>query len=144
VTQLLLLIITVATLGVMTVLGRWPERAVALVLVVVLVITPWLEPYTIGTLRWAVALSSLGLFAVLLGLGMAVDRWWLLAAAGCQFVAVSTYLAAMMRPDALFWSAVTIRWVVWLELMIIALLGVWEARSQLPGLEPRNERLMDL
>jgi len=143
-TQSILLIFTVITLGVMTILGRWPERAVALAMVVMLIVTPWLEPYTIGTLRWAVALSSLGLFAVLLGLGMTVNRWWLLAAAGCQFVAVSTYLAVLMRPEALFWSAVTIRWVVWLELMIIALLGVWEARSQLPALEPRDERLVDL
>lgn len=142
--QSILLIITVITLGVMTSLGRWPERAVALALVVVLVVTPWLEPYAIGTLRWAVALSSLGLFAVLLGLGMTVDRWWLLAAAGCQFVAVSTYLAALMRPDALFWSAVTIRWTVWLELMIIALLGVWEARSQKARQASRDERLVDL
>jgi len=142
--QSILLIITVVTLGVMTVLGRWPERAVALALVIVLLVTPWLEPYAIGKLRWAVALSSLGLFAVLLGLGMAVNRWWLLAAAGCQFVAVSTYLAALMRPDALFWSAVTIRWVVWLELMLIALLGVWEARSQLPRMERRDERVLDL
>ena len=67
--------------------------------------------------------------AILTTLALIYDRWWLLLAAGAQLIAVSTHLAGLAGSDALLWSIVSTRMVVWFELMLLALFGVWEARN---------------
>lgn len=127
-TQLLLLSFTLVVILLLAVLGRAPERWVAGCFTLILIVTPCLQDFEIGNLRWAIALSSIALFAALLTLALTYDRWWLIIATGCQLMAVATYVVALLRADTLLWSGVTVRWVVWFELLIIALFGVWEAR----------------
>lgn len=105
------------------------ERIGALLFSVILLLTPLIDSYSIGGFRWAVALSSLGLFGALLWMSLKGDRWWLVFAAGCQLMAVSTHLIALLRIDSLQWTMVSIRWLSWLLMMSIALFGAWEGWS---------------
>jgi hypothetical protein len=118
-----------AALFVLAILGGWTERRAAVLLVALLLLTPLIETYAIGGFRWAVALSSLVVFVVLLWMALTRDRWWLVFAAGCQLMALSTHLVVLLRLDALQWTLVSIRWYSWAFMMGIALFGAWEGRS---------------
>ncbi len=72
---------------------------------------------------------SFAMFCLLAGLALRYDRWWLLLAAGAQLIALSTHFAGVAGSDALFWSIVSPRMVVWFELLLLAVFGVWEARA---------------
>jgi uncharacterized membrane protein YgdD (TMEM256/DUF423 family) len=109
--------------------GGRMERYGAILFAVVLLFTPLIDSYSVDGFRWAVALSSLCLFSVLLWMSLKGDRWWLVFAAGCQLMAVSTHLIALLRIDNLQWTMVSIRWVSWLFMMGIVLFGAWESWS---------------
>lgn len=124
-----LLLFTLVALTVLVIAGGRHERLAAAAFTVVMVVSPLVYGLTVENVRWMVALLSLSLFGVLLWLSLTAERWWLMAAAGCQLLAVSTYVVAFVRPEELIWSGVTVRWIVWLELMAICLFGAWEARA---------------
>ena len=122
------------TYGVMALLlwkGRMPERIALVALVVLNWGTPLVDHLFIGHFRWGVAILSVSMFCLLVGLALRYDRWWLLLAAGAQLIAVSTHL------DALLWSIVSTRMVVWFELLLLALFGVWEAQCA-PYARPKS------
>ncbi len=119
-------IFSAMALATLALCGGRVERAGAALFAAVLLLTPLFDGLTIGTFRWAVALSSLVLFAVLLWGAMTRDRWWLVFAAGCQLMALSTHLVALLRVDSLLWTMVSIRWFSWLFMMTIVLFGAWE------------------
>jgi hypothetical protein len=109
--------------------GGRPERIAALLLTAVVLLTPLIDGYAVSGFRWAVALSSLAIFGVLLWLALTRDRWWLVFAAGCQLMALSTHFIALLRVDGLQWTMVSIRWLAWLFMMAIVLFGAWEGRT---------------
>ncbi|MEN5362062.1 hypothetical protein [Brevundimonas intermedia] len=109
--------------------GRTPERIVVVALFALQWGTPFVDHLFIGHFRWGVASLSFAMFCLLVGLALRYDRWWLLLAAGAQLIAVSTHLAGIAGSDALLWSIVSTRMVVWFELLLLALFGVWEARA---------------
>lgn len=121
--------LSLMALLVLAIVGGGPERRAAALLVAVILLTPLINSYTVGHFRWAVALSSLAVFAVLLWMALTRDRWWLIFAAGCQLMALSTHLIALLRLDALEWTMVSIRWLSWVFMMAIALFGAWEGRA---------------
>ena len=126
------LLLECLTYGVMALLlwkGRTPERIFVVALFVLQWGTPLVDHLFIGHFRWGVATLSIGMFCLLVGLALRYDRWWLLLAAGAQLIAVSTHLAGIAGSDALLWSIVSTRMVVWFELLLLALFGVWEARA---------------
>ncbi len=128
------------TYGVMALLlwkGRTPERIVVLALFALQWGTPLVDHLFIGHFRWGVAGLSFAMFCLLVGLALRYDRWWLLLAAGAQLIAVSTHLAGIAGSDALLWSIVSTRMVVWFELLLLALFGVWEARAA-PYAHPKS------
>ena len=127
--SILLLAITGLSILLLALFGEREERMAAGLFIVVMIVTPYLQPLGQGTFRWAVALSSALLFGFLLWRSLKADRWWLLAAAGCQLLALSTHLLPLIRMDALIWSTVTVRWVSWMLLMLISAFGAWEAWS---------------
>lgn len=108
--------------------GGRPEREAGAGLVLAQVLSEWLDHLVIGQFRWAVAIISCCLLAQLIWLSVRHDRWWLLFAAGAQFLAFCTHLSSLIGPGALTWSLVTARITVWAEIMVLALFGVWEAR----------------
>ncbi len=109
--------------------GGKVERWGAFLFSAVLLLTPLIDGYVVNGFRWAVALSSLLLFAVLMMMALTRDRWWLVFAAGCQLLALSTHMVALLRVDSLQWTMVSIRWFAWLFMMLIALFGAWEGRA---------------
>ena len=109
--------------------GGRPERAAAAGLFVVQLVSGWVDHLIIGQFRWAVALVSLSLLVWLVRLSLRYDRWWLLFAAGAQLLALGTHAASLFGSDVLTWSIVTTRMVVWVEIMILGLIGVWEATA---------------
>lgn len=114
-----------ATTLVLAILGSGPERWASLLLTGLLVVTPMIERLA----WWCVPLSSLVVFLGLLVLALRSDRWWLLFACGCQLLALSTHVVTLVRVSDLAWSAVSIRWLCWLILMLIALAGAWEGQA---------------
>lgn len=122
-------VFSVLALSLLAFSGGRMERYGAILFAAVLLFTPLIDSYSIGGFRWAVALSSLGLFSVLLWMSLKGDRWWLVFAAGCQLMAVSTHLIALLRIDSLQWTMVSIRWLSWLFMMGIAVFGAWEGWS---------------
>lgn len=113
-------------------LGVWggrPERIAAILFAALHLATPLIEHLTIGQVRWAVAITSLVMTAGLLWLALTRDRWWLVFAAGCQLLALSTHALALLRFEGLIWAAVTIRWISWGGVLACALFGLWEARA---------------
>ncbi|RYG86429.1 hypothetical protein [Brevundimonas sp. G8] len=116
--------------------GRRPEREAAVGLFLAQLLSGWVDHLIIGQFRWAVAVISLGLLILLVRLSLRYDRWWLLFAAGAQLLAFITHISSMIGPDALTWSIVTARMTVWVEIMVLAIFGVWEARSA-PYAQPK-------
>lgn len=90
---------------------------------------PLVDNLQIGGLRWGVGLLAVGLFGALAWLSLAAERWWLVAAAGVQLLSIATYLVALLNPEVQVWASVSFRIVVWVELMLIGLFGVWECRA---------------
>lgn len=109
--------------------GRTAERVAAIAFLVAMAATPAVDHLHIGGLRWGVGALALGLFVTLTWLSLASNRWWLMAAAGIQLLSIATYLGAILHPDIQVWASVSFRIVVWVELMLVGLFGVWEARS---------------
>lgn len=122
-------IFSAVALVILAVSGGRMERYGAVLFGAVLLFTPLIDSFSVGGFRWAVALSSLSLFGVLLWMSLRGDRWWLVFAAGCQLMALSTHLIALLRIDSLQWTMVSIRWFSWLFMMGIALFGAWEGRA---------------
>lgn len=127
--SLLLEGLTYAVMALLLWKGRTPERIVVVALFALQWGTPFVDHLFIGHFRWGVASLSFAMFCLLVGLALRHDRWWLLLAAGAQLIAVSTHLAGIAGSDALLWSIVSTRMVVWFELLLLALFGVWEARA---------------
>jgi hypothetical protein len=109
--------------------GRRPERIAAVAFLVAMLATPLVDGFHINGVRWGVALLTVGLFGTLVWLSLVDQRWWLIAAAGVQLLAIATYVVALVNPEVQVWASVSFRIVVWVELMLIALFGVWECRA---------------
>jgi len=71
---------------------------------------------------------SLALTVALVALALFGRRWWLLAAAGVQVIALASWAYQFMDPHAQIWATVTFRIIVWMELMVLAMVGLFEAR----------------
>jgi hypothetical protein len=108
--------------------GRLPERIAAAAFVGAMFGTPLVDGFQVAGVRYGVAVLAALLALTLFVLSFRADRWWLLAAAGVQLLSLGTWAVAIFG-DVQVWAAVTVRMIVWLLLMIIALFGVWEARS---------------
>lgn len=134
--QLSVLGLSVLSIGLQLWKGRNPERFAALAFLTAMLVTPLVDGFQIGGLRWGVSLVSVSLFSALLWLSLKADRWWLLAAAGMQLLVIATYPVALLTPDGQIWATVTFRIVIWVELMLIGLFGVWESRAA-PYAQPR-------
>ncbi|WP_395942800.1 hypothetical protein [Brevundimonas sp.] len=138
-------VLTFTALGLLIWKGGRPERQAGAAFLFTQLASGWVDHLVIGQFRWAVALISVSLLALLVRLSLRYDRWWLLFAAGAQMLALGTHVSSLVGPDALTWSIVTTRMVVWVEIMALAILGVWEAtaapyaRSEIkPRAEPRT------
>lgn len=126
--QLLLTLFTFLTLGFLLGFGRMAERIAGVALLVAQVGTPFVDHLHIGEFRYGVAILAVGLFATLIVLALRTDRWWLIAAAGVQLLSIGLWAATILG-DLQIWGAVTVRIVIWVQLMLLALFGIWEARS---------------
>lgn len=127
--QFSILFLSVISLGLQLWKGRDAERLAAVAFLVAMVGSPLVDHLQIGGLRWGVFLLSIGLFFALVWLSLTAERWWLVAAAGVQLLSMATFLIALLKPDVQVWASVSFRIVVWTELMLIGLFGVWECRA---------------
>lgn len=121
-------LLSFAAIGLLLVFGRLAERIAGAAFLTDMLGTPLVDHLHIGELRYGVALLSLGVFATLSALSLRADRWWLIAATGVQLLSMGLWVATMFG-DLQVWGAVTVRIVIWTQLMLLALFGVWEARA---------------
>lgn len=98
------------------------ERWAAAVFAGLLILTPVIQ----HDWPWAVPLSSFLVAGLLMWWALTQDRWWLIFAAGCQLLALSTHVVALVRLEDLMWQSITVRWLSWFVMMVIALFGAWE------------------
>lgn len=127
--QLSVLGLSFVSIGALLGAGRSAERIAAVAFLVAMLATPLVDDLQVGGLRWGVGLLAVGLFGTLVWLSLTTARWWLVAAAGVQLLSIATYLGALVDPDIQVWASVSFRIVVWVELMLIGLFGVWECRA---------------
>jgi hypothetical protein len=123
-------IILLTLAGVLALLrfGGWEERAVAVMVVALLILVRLVEPFQIGTWRAGVAGLEICFLIAILWLTYARDRWWLTALAGFQLISVLTHVIPLLAYGRHFvWTAVTIRLEVWLLICITFFVGAWEA-----------------
>lgn len=128
VAQLCVLSLSALSIGLQLWQGRSAERVAGVAFLVAMLATPLVDSLQIDGLRWGVGLLAVLLFGTLVWLSLTADRWWLLAAAGVQLLSIATYVIALLNPDVQVWASVSFRIVVWVELMLIGLFGVWECR----------------
>lgn len=126
--QYAIFVLSLVALGSLITLGRTPERVVGLVFTFAMFGTPLVDGLVIGDFRYGVAILDVGVFAVVLGLGLKEDRWWLLAAAGVQLLSLAVWVATLGESLSV-WGAVTVRMITWCELMLLAIFGVLECRT---------------
>jgi hypothetical protein len=126
--QLLVTFVSFLTLGLLLWFGRSAERIAGVALLVAMVGTPFVDHLHIGEFRYGVAILAVGLFATLIVLALRTDRWWLIAATGVQLLSIGLWAATLLG-DLQIWGAVTVRIVIWWQLMLLALFGIWEARA---------------
>lgn len=126
--QIVMTVLSFSALAYLLVAGRWPDRLAGLALLIAMVGTPLVDGWYVGGVRVGVAFLGFGLFASLLGLALTADRWWLIAATGVQLLSVGSWVLTLLQPDIQIWAGVSFRMLVWTQLMILACLGVWEAR----------------
>ena len=136
--QSFILAATIVILSALAWVGQREDRIGAGAFMVVLLGSPLLYPFEVGNIRWAVALMSVGFLAVLIGLVAASRRWWIIAAAGFQLAATSTYAIALARPELLIWTGVSLRLVLWILQMIACAFGILEAWSHRRTLRYNN------
>lgn len=125
----LVVCLSASSIGLQLWRGRSPERVAAVAFLIAMLATPLVDDFQVNGLRWGVGLLALGLFGTLVWLSLEFQRWWLVAAAGVQLLSIATYLVALLTPDVQVWASVSFRIVVWVELMLIGLFGVWECRA---------------
>lgn len=116
------------TIGLLLVAGRLAERIAGAAFLVAMVGTTFVDHLHIGEVRYGVAILGVALFVTLIVLALRTDRWWLIAAAGVQLLSIGLWTATIFG-DLQIWGAVTVRIVIWVQLMLLALFGVWEARA---------------
>lgn len=118
------LFLTAAALVLLFWMGRRPERIAGACLLILMVGSGLVDQ----NLAWPLPLLSLSAAAVLAWLSLAYTRWWLILALGLQLLAVTTHLIPLIDSDYRIWAAVTLRLVIWVGLMLLALFGVLESR----------------
>lgn len=107
--------------------GEWIDRAATLALVGVVVLTGVLQLLNVpGLMGWVAALD-VALFFTLWALAERGERWWIVALAGFQFIAVVAYLAPFFAWERLQWAVVTVNWAVWTLDSLCVFVEVWEA-----------------
>lgn len=120
--------LSLAVLGLLWVAGRTPERWASSALLIAMFATPLVDDFNIYGVRVGVASLAVGLFLALTILGLVANRWWLLAAAGVQLLSVGSWIIMLMGAETQIWAGVSFRMIVWMELMTLGALGLWEAR----------------
>jgi hypothetical protein len=126
--QWVLTVITYVVLFLLVWKGRGPERLAGVALLMAQVGTPLIAHITVNGVRLGVAALSLMLTLSLIFLALTGRRWWLIAAAGVQLIALASWGYQIIDPQAQIWGALSFRMVVWVELMALAVFGLFEAR----------------
>lgn len=109
--------------------GEWVDRAATLALVAVVAATALLQMFHVpGLLLWAAGLD-VGLFCVFWALAERGERWWIVALAGFQLIAVLAYAAPFFAWNEMKWALVTVNWGIWLLDSLCVFVGVWEASA---------------
>ena len=107
--------------------GEWIDRAATLALVAVVALTGVLQLLHVpGLMAWFAVLDVV-LFFTLWALAERGERWWIVALAGFQFIAVIAYVAPFFAWERLHWAVVTVNWAVWTLDSLCVFVGVCEA-----------------
>ena len=122
----LILVLNAIAFALMLWRGGWPERVAVALLVVSILAEPLVVPIQLNTWRVGVAGLNGGLCVALWVLSFRADRWWLILAAGVQFIVVLTHVIPWLSPGQWSWTGATIRLVLWCLLSLIFYLAAWE------------------
>lgn len=129
-------IIQVLILAILIVLvlryGGWPERCGAAIMALMFAVSPaYVELFAqsgrLDRIDPGFFVIDIALFALMLGLALASDRWWPLWMAGAQLIAVLSHFVRLLENAyAPLAYALMMRAPSWIELGILAI-GIWLA-----------------
>lgn len=122
--QITLAAMSLVAIGLLFWKGGVAERLAAIAFTVLMFGSPLIDI----EFRPGMVLLSTGALVWLAWLSLAHDRWWLVVAVSLQGLVVATHLLPFLEPDTRIWGVVTVRIVLWTALMMMAVLGVCEAR----------------
>ena len=125
--HIVMLVANLIGLGLILWRGEWIDRAATLALVAVVVLTGVLQLLHVPGLMIWIALLDVALFVTFWALAERGERWWIVALAGFQFIAVVAYVAPFFAWERLHWAVVTVNWAVWVLDSLCVFVGVWEA-----------------
>lgn len=125
----ILLMLGVFALLLLLLVGDWGERSASAIYLAALAATPMVDHLNIQNWRYGVAGIEVMVLVGIWILAEIRDRWWLTAAAGFQLIAVLTFLIPWLMPPGVYfvWTEVTIRYAVWVLLVLTFLVGAWES-----------------
>lgn len=115
--------------------GGVEERLTAAGLLTNVAVTVLLRDHSWPELQRAGFVVDVGLLLLLIGIALKSPKYWPMAAAGFQLLAVLTHIAKMIDPNLQQWAYITAI-VIWTYLLMIALgIGVWNSwrARRLPG-----------
>jgi hypothetical protein len=107
--------------------GGREERLTAAGLLLSLAVTVLLRDYSWPTLQRPEFIADTALFVLLTAIALRTAKFWPLAAAGFQLLAVMTHVAKMIDPNLQQWAYITAN-VIWTYLVLAALgVGTWNS-----------------
>lgn len=134
--QTLILVASLIVAALVLRVGGRDERAVIALLAALSVLTPVADGLAVDGTRWGVAvIDTVALVGVTL-IALNRRRWWPIGLAGCQLIVVATH-AVSLAGDHWTWTAVTVRLIAWIVILLILVFAAYEAYIvRRYGLEP--------
>lgn len=116
---------TLFCLGIAIWKGGFEERLVAVCFLLALAVTIFFRDYSWPDIQWGAFVADTALFVVLLVISLRAAKYWPMAAASIQLLAVITHIAKLMDVGMGQWAYITAG-VIWSYALMIAMsIGVW-------------------
>lgn len=106
--------------------GDREARAAVILLAAMSILTGIVDGLEIDGKRWGVAFVDLVAFVGLTAMALRKRRYWPIPLAGCQLVVVLTH-AVSLAGDHSVWTAVTVRLIAWVVILLILIFAAYEA-----------------
>lgn len=128
-TQMALLLLGFAGLGVLLWRGAFWDRAAAAAMLMAVTMSFAVEDLSWRGFHFGVMIIDSIAFVALWLIADRAGRWWVVLTAALQLVAVLVYCTPLLSSERLEWAAITLVWGLWFLNSLIFFFGVWEVEA---------------